>query len=487
MKTTSVMIIGFIIVLSIFGISSITHWQLFQDIEHISQYHKDMSIPAITYLQEIKSHYQRMHFTVVQILQSQTENEETHAKYQKQLENLDLSLQKYDSLAFVKDSAGVYLAPSLMRDQMKNYVTLYRNAIEEHCNIYQQFKNGEMSKNEAFEKLELFEKEFHQIIEENTMMEINGIDQIQNNIIDIEQRMESIFIISTITAIVVATIVVMLISKFVSNPINQLINMTKKISEGKFVKIEKKYNNSDVNEILNSLNKMSEDLEKYKSKILKQEKLSSIGELSSRLAHDIRNPLTVIKGTLDFIKMKNQNLTPEDIDRFDRVDIAIYRMTHQIDNVLDFIKGKPLKLSRQPLQEIIDSALLDITKPENIIIETKDTDIEIECDAEAMKIVLINLVVNAIQSIETNGVIIISSELKDDKVIITVHDSGPEISDTDLENIFEPLYTTKQEGTGLGLASCKSLVEQHHGTISAYNNPKRFEIELPQISKNSKY
>ena len=145
--------------------------------------------------------------------------------------------------------------------------------------------------------------------------------------------------------------------------------------------------------------------------------------------------------------MKNKNLTPEDIEKFERVDTAMYRITHQIDNVLDFIKGRPLKLSRQPLQDIIDSALLDITKPSEITIESKDTDIEIECDVEAMKIVIINLVVNAVQAIGDKGEITISSELKDDKVSIIVQDSGPEIPKEELENIFEPLYTTKQEGT----------------------------------------
>lgn len=482
MKTTSVIIVGFIILLSVFGVASIMQWQLSQDIEHISQYHKHMSIPVITYLQEIKSDYQMMHFTVIQSLQNETKNQELDAKYQKQLEKLYVHLEEYNSLAFVKVS-DIFLAPQMMQEQMQNYVVLYKKAIENHDKVYQQVKNEEISKKEAFEKLELLEKNFHQIIEENTIMEIKGIENIQNNITDIEEKIRSVFIVSTIFAIVIAVIVVILISRFVSKPINELIDMTNKISKGDFVRLEKRHSNSDVNQILESLNMMSENLEKYKSKILKQEKLSSIGELSSRLAHDIRNPLTVIKGTLDFIKMKNQNLTREDIEKFDRIDNAIYRMTHQIDNILDFIKGKPLKLSSQPLQEIIDSALLDISKPENIIIESKNTDIEIECDVEAMKIVLINLVVNAIQSIENNGVIIISSEVKDDKVIITVYDSGPKIPDSDIENIFEPLYTTKQEGTGLGLASCKSIVEQHHGTISAYNNPKRFVIELPHIPK----
>ncbi|MBT8243023.1 MAG: GHKL domain-containing protein, partial [Nitrosopumilus sp.] len=105
---------------------------------------------------------------------------------------------------------------------------------------------------------------------------------------------------------------------------------------------------------------------------------------------------------------------------------------------------------------------------------------EIECDFEAIKVVLINLIVNSMQAIENEGEIKISSKIKDERVIIEIEDSGPGIPEDKLGKIFEPLFTTKQEGTGLGLASCKSLVEQHHGTITVKNNPTRFIIEIPK-------
>jgi signal transduction histidine kinase len=97
-----------------------------------------------------------------------------------------------------------------------------------------------------------------------------------------------------------------------------------------------------------------------------------------------------------------------------------------------------------------------------------------------MKVVLINLVVNAMQATGNEGKIKITSEKTDDKIIIQVEDNGPGIPQDKLVKIFEPLYTTKQEGTGLGLASCKSIIEQHGGKISVNNNPTRFIIKLPK-------
>lgn len=482
MRTRSVIIIGFTILLVIFGISSILQWELSQKIEQVSEYHRFMSIPAISTLQEIQSTYQLLHHTIVRHIQDMDTHEITNdemAVYDKQLQNLYDSIEKYNNLIFTKDSSGQFLAPTMMQEQMHNYVVIYKISADTNARIYEQIENGEISKDNAFRKLEILEEEFHQTLNQNTSMEIDGIEDEQNKIILVEQNMEFVFLISTAAAIITAIIVVILTSRFVSKPIKELVTMTQNISQGKFVQTKIKYNNDDVNEILDSLNEMSNDLKKYKAKIIRQEKLSSIGELASRLAHDIRNPLTVIKGTLDFIKQQNKNMSPEDIERFKRVDTAMYRITHQIDNVLDFIKGKPMELSEHQLLEIVDSVLMDIPNHNDIKIETNVLDTKILCDFEAMKIVLINLIINAIQALNKNGVIKIYSEIKDGKTIITVEDNGPEIAANVLEKMFEPLYTTKQEGTGLGLASCKSIIEQHKGTITVKSNPTRFIIELP--------
>ena len=170
-------------------------------------------------------------------------------------------------------------------------------------------------------------------------------------------------------------------------------------------------------------------------------------------------------------------MTEDELKKFERVDEAMYRITHQIDNVLDFVKGRPLKISNQSLQEILKSVLLDLSESKRI--EIPNEDVEIKCDFELMKVVLINLIVNAIHA-DHDGKIKITSENINDKIIIQVQDNGPGIPEDKLEKIFEPLFTTKQEGTGLGLASCKSIIEQHSGKILVKNNPTRFIIELPK-------
>jgi signal transduction histidine kinase len=111
-------------------------------------------------------------------------------------------------------------------------------------------------------------------------------------------------------------------------------------------------------------------------------------------------------------------------------------------------------------------------------------DIEIYCDAKQMEIVFSNLILNSIQAIEAKGKIMIQASEVDDSVMIDVIDNGRGISKEDLPKIFEPLFTTKQNGTGLGLASCKSIIENHGGTIecsSIVGKGTVFTVSLPKI------
>jgi signal transduction histidine kinase len=108
-------------------------------------------------------------------------------------------------------------------------------------------------------------------------------------------------------------------------------------------------------------------------------------------------------------------------------------------------------------------------------------DVKIICDSEQTAVVFENLITNAIQAIgEEKGEISIRFIENDASISIEVEDSGKGINDEDMPKIFEPLFTTKQSGTGLGLASCKKIIAMHNGTINVKNNPTVFSVILPK-------
>ena len=212
--------------------------------------------------------------------------------------------------------------------------------------------------------------------------------------------------------------------------------------------------------------------------------MTTIGNLSSRLAHDMRNPLSIIQMTLDNLGLL---YTPEKStqNHFKKINRAINRMTYQIDDVLNFVKEKPMILIKTKTSKIVFQTLDSIPIPTSIEIILPKNDMDIICDENQLVTALNNLLLNSIQTLENKGVIKIRIEEDLDEITIEVEDSGSGIPVNMLEKIFEPLYTTKQTGTGLGLASVKSIIESHGGIISVTSPPTIFTIILPKILDNN--
>ena len=224
-------------------------------------------------------------------------------------------------------------------------------------------------------------------------------------------------------------------------------------------------------------------VEEKTQQVLKSERLSAIGELSGRLAHDMRNPLSVMKMSIDLIKQSPKDLTisdPNVTKRIDLIEKSIDRISHQVDDVLGYVRLSPLNLQNISLYDTIQNSLKKINIPSDIKVKLTKNDLRIDCDTIKLDAVFINLIVNSIQELSKGGEIEIKISDQDNFAIIKFIDSGKGIPDEDISKVFEPLFTTKQKGTGLGLASCKNIIEQHQGEISVTNNPTTFTIILPK-------
>ncbi|MCV0367354.1 MAG: HAMP domain-containing histidine kinase [Nitrosopumilus sp.] len=218
-------------------------------------------------------------------------------------------------------------------------------------------------------------------------------------------------------------------------------------------------------------------------KVIKEEKLKTVGELSSRLSHDIRNPLTILQTSLDVLRSNNPETYEKDIARFNTMYDAIKRIDHQISDVLGFLGTRKLNFTETDLSDILNSSIEGIKIPTQIVVEMPQNKISLNCDFESMRTVFSNIILNAIQAMNDTGKIIIKALKKEDSISISFENSGPAIPEKIISKIFDTLFTTKQEGTGLGLVSCKNIVEQHGGKIEIKNNPTTFTVILPQKIK----
>ncbi|MBM3904541.1 MAG: GHKL domain-containing protein [Thaumarchaeota archaeon] len=214
--------------------------------------------------------------------------------------------------------------------------------------------------------------------------------------------------------------------------------------------------------------------------LIKSQKLAIIGELASRMAHDLRNPLSTIKNVVELMENKQKLRIEEKIIYYGKLHRAIDRISHQVNEVLEYGKASQLQLQSANITSIIKQIIDDNNFSKDVKVNVDNVDLRLNIDVRKMEAVITNLLINAVQAIDNKGTINVRILDNGSNAIFAIEDSGPGISPQNLTKIFDPLFTTKQIGTGLGLSICKKIVEQHGGNISVKNNPTTFIVRLPK-------
>jgi len=220
--------------------------------------------------------------------------------------------------------------------------------------------------------------------------------------------------------------------------------------------------------------------------IKRADRLSAIGQLSASLAHEIRNPLASIDGATNLIESEQ---TPPEMRTASLAIIRkeVQRLNRLLTNLLDFARPRKPEFQAVLPERVIDGiiALAGHSAQEKGIRLRKDVPATVpafECDPEQIKQVILNLTINAVQAMTGAGEIVLAARQHDSSVAISVRDQGPGISDEDLDKIFNPFYTTKDTGTGLGLSVVYQIVNQHGGVVMAERNPEggmTFSLTIP--------
>jgi len=262
------------------------------------------------------------------------------------------------------------------------------------------------------------------------------------------------------------------INEILTKPVDfkQLIKTIHNLTEGKNELKHEKYS--------------EKKLQSNTDELIQAHRLNAIGELSAKIAHDLRNPLMIIKTSIEMIKGKEIYGRSDELGYFSKIDKAIMRMTHQIEEVLDFVKPKPLSIQTCSILDIIKSTVSKTSKSENLVITLPQNDCFVGCDAEKLEIVFLNLITNAVQAMTNDGKIEIRITDNDKDVLIEIEDNGSGIPADKLPKIFDPLFTTRQIGTGLGLPCCKAIIEKHGGIINVKTVLDKGTTFSIKLSKN---
>ncbi|CAM4038931.1 PAS domain S-box protein [Mesobacillus thioparans] len=224
------------------------------------------------------------------------------------------------------------------------------------------------------------------------------------------------------------------------------------------------------------------ELRETEERLRRTDKLSVVGELSASVAHEIRNPLTSLKGLVQLLQMED-----EKHQLYYRIMIdELNRINHIVSELLLLAKPQQIKFTEADLQMILHD-VISLLKTEaslhNIQIEfqVKDHSVLIECEPNQLKQLFINIVKNAIEASSSGDSVLITMESFDNNVSIRVKDEGVGISKELLERIGEPFYSSKEKGTGLGMTVSFKIVQSHNGTIKFNSEPEKGTEVIVQL------
>lgn len=223
-----------------------------------------------------------------------------------------------------------------------------------------------------------------------------------------------------------------------------------------------------------------------RTRLVEQERLAAVGELAAQVAHEIRNPLAGIHGACELIFSGYAASDPHsEVGR--EVLRQIDRLNRTVEELLLFARPQALHRTPTDLHDLIDRVLGMVKEDprSKAVVVRKGYDAALpllEIDPRQMEQVLFNVVLNAVQIMDHRGTITVETALRDGQARVTIRDSGPGISAEAAGLVFKPFFTTRAQGTGLGLALVKKIVLAHRGTVTASNaegGGAEFCIRLP--------
>ncbi len=225
------------------------------------------------------------------------------------------------------------------------------------------------------------------------------------------------------------------------------------------------------------------------NQLIRTEKMAAIGELSAGVAHDLRNPLGAIRNGVYFLKarlVKSDRLMtePRVAESLGIMDDCVTQCDKIIGDLLYFTRISPPVYSDVVLKGALESAVWGMGTPEGMTVvkEFGEEDVEIEADHDQLVRVFSNLAVNALEAMPKGGVLTIGAKRAGSTAEITFTDTGTGMSPEELEKLFVPLYTTKIQGTGLGLAVCQQIIAKHNGRLEVFSQEgvgTTFTVLLP--------
>jgi signal transduction histidine kinase len=304
-----------------------------------------------------------------------------------------------------------------------------------------------------------------------------------------------VLIVAGTGAVAICAAVMIALAYFIQRPMVELQEKIARVGQGDLdVSVNFAKRNDEIGDLGRNFNRMVQQLREsreeidqlHRNQMSRAEHLATLGELATGLAHEIRNPLAGIAGVIEIVGRDLPASSPARAVVKD-VRLEVAQINRILTDLLQTARPHPPEVRPTDLNTTVEHAVMlarqqVLSKPVQIELEKDSQLANVEHDSDQIHQVLLNLLLNSVQAIEGAGTVRVVLAARKDKALISVTDSGRGISPEHLPFIFRPFYTTKGNGTGLGLSLARRIVEDHRGSIEVESEIGRgteFLITLP--------
>jgi signal transduction histidine kinase len=305
----------------------------------------------------------------------------------------------------------------------------------------------------------------------------------------------TVLLVAGAGAVAICGALLVVLTFTVQRPMVELQQKIAKLGEGDLsVSVSFAHRNDEIGDLGRNFNHMVRQLQDsrveierlHRTQMSRAEHMATLGEMATGLAHEIRNPLAGIAGVIEIIGRDLPFTSPaRAVVKDVRQEIA--RINHIVTDLLQTARPHPPRVHKSDLNTTVEHAVMlgrqqALAKSVEIALRKDPSLPEVEHDSDQIHQVLLNLLLNALQAIDQTGRITVMLERKGDTAVIEVADNGRGISPEHLPHIFRPFFTTRGEGTGLGLSLARRIVEDHQGRIdvtSTVGKGTNFTVILP--------
>jgi signal transduction histidine kinase len=296
--------------------------------------------------------------------------------------------------------------------------------------------------------------------------------------------------VTAVIAVILATVLSFAVARTITRPLATITAVMREVAATgdltrKIVfRQASEWDDEDAQLLATTFNTLTDSIAQAQREISQRERLSSLGRLSTVIAHEVRNPLMIIKAALHTLRQSNVSAVAVREAAAD-IDGEVIRLNRIVNDVLDFARPIRFELAPADINALCreSAAAAQVSPGAKVDVQLDQTVPAIRTDAERLRIALVNLIVNARDAMRSDDArVSVSTRFTDGGVAIVIADRGDGIDRADLPRIFDPYFTTKRGGTGLGLPIAKNIVEGLGGAIAVSSTPGQgtaIRVELP--------